>query len=99
MSFLTLEGVGKTYHSGSVDVKALEDVSFSLEDGEFVVVLGSSGAGKTTLLNLLGGMDDATEGKIVLGGREVTGLDKRGSAATAAKTSASSSSFTTSCPT
>lgn len=78
MSFLTLEGVGKTYHSGSVDVKALEDVSFSLEDGEFVVVLGSSGAGKTTLLNLLGGMDDATEGKIVLGDREVTGLDKKG---------------------
>ena len=78
MSFLTLEGVGKTYHSGSVDVKALEDVSFSLEDGEFVVVLGSSGAGKTTLLNLLGGMDSATEGKIVLGGREVTGLDKKG---------------------
>ena len=77
MSFLSLEGVGKTYHSGSVDVKALEDVSFSLEDGEFVVVLGSSGAGKTTLLNLLGGMDNATEGKIVLGGREVTGLDKK----------------------
>ena len=70
MSFLTLEGVGKTYHSGSVDVKALEDVSFSLEDGEFVVVLGSSGAGKTTLLNLLGGMDDATEGKIVLGRKD-----------------------------
>ena len=50
MSFLTLAGVGKTYHSGSVDVKALEDVSFSLEDGEFVGVFGSSGAGKTTLL-------------------------------------------------
>ena len=78
MSFLTLDGVGKTYHSGSVDVQALKDVTFSLNDGEFVVVLGSSGAGKTTLLNLLGGMDDATEGKIVLGDREVTGLDKKG---------------------
>lgn len=57
---------------------ALKDVSFELEDGEFAVVLGSSGAGKTTLLNLLGGMDAATEGQIVLDGKEVTSLNKRG---------------------
>ena len=55
MSFLTLKNVGKRYTVGSVAVDALQDVGFSLEDGEFVVVLGSSGAGKTTLLNLLGG--------------------------------------------
>ena len=54
------------------------DVSFELEDGEFTVVLGSSGAGKTTLLNLLGGMDDATCGEIVLDGKDVTKLNKRG---------------------
>lgn len=78
MSFLSLNGVGKKYRSGSVEVEALKNVSFELEDGEFAVVLGSSGAGKTTLLNLLGGMDGATSGEIVLDGRVVTGLDKKG---------------------
>ncbi len=78
MSYLDLENVSKQYKVGSVVVNALEEVSFGLEDGEFAVVLGSSGAGKTTLLNLLGGMDSASGGKIVLDGREVTALDKRG---------------------
>ncbi len=78
MSFLNLSGVGKEYKTGSVSVQALKDVTFSLEDGEFAVVLGSSGAGKTTLLNLLGGMDNATEGEIVLDGKTVTSLDRRG---------------------
>ncbi len=78
MSYLFLEHVSKRYQSGDVVVHALEDVSFALEDGEFVVVLGASGAGKTTLLNLLGGMDDATEGKIMLDGKDVTALKKRG---------------------
>lgn len=78
MSFLELENVGKTYKTGSVEVQALKEVSFGLEDGEFAVVLGSSGAGKTTLLNLLGGMDGATCGKIVLDGKDVTSLNKRG---------------------
>ncbi|HBN12502.1 MAG TPA: macrolide ABC transporter ATP-binding protein, partial [Clostridiales bacterium] len=50
MSFLNLENVGKTYKTGSVEVQALKEVTFGLEDGEFAVVLGSSGAGKTTLL-------------------------------------------------
>ena len=78
MSYLTLENVSKTYRSGDVCVDALKDVNFSLEDGEFAVVLGSSGAGKTTLLNLLGGMDSATSGKIVLDGKDVTALNKKG---------------------
>jgi len=78
MSYLNLTEVGKEYKTGSVSVHALKDVSFTLEDGEFAVVLGSSGAGKTTLLNLLGGMDDATSGEIVLDGKNVTKLDKRG---------------------
>jgi len=78
MSFLSLTGVGKEYKSGAMSVRALHDVTFDLEDGEFAVVLGSSGAGKTTLLNLLGGMDLATEGQIILDGKEVTALDKRG---------------------
>ena len=70
--------MGKEYKTCSVSVHALKDVSFELEDGEFVVVLGSSGAGKTTLLNLLGGMDNATSGTITLDGKNVTALDKRG---------------------
>ncbi len=78
MSYLTLEHVSKQYTVGDIRVDALRDVSFSLETGEFVVVLGSSGAGKTTLLNLLGGMDSATEGKIVLDGREITALNRKG---------------------
>ena len=78
MSYLQLSGVGKEYKTGALSVHALEDVSFSLENGEFVVVLGSSGAGKTTLLNLLGGMDNATSGEIILDGKTVTSLDRRG---------------------
>ena len=73
-----MENVCKQYRTGDVCVDALKDASFTLEDGEFAVVLGSSGAGKTTLLNLLGGMDNATSGTIVLDGKEVTALDKRG---------------------
>lgn len=78
MSYLSLKNVSKYYRTGEVEVNALTDVSFELEDGEFTVVLGSSGAGKTTLLNLLGGMDTATAGEIVLDNKEVTKLNKRG---------------------
>lgn len=78
MGFLTLSGISKEYKTGTLSVTALSDVSFELEDGEFVVILGSSGAGKTTLLNLLGGMDNATSGEIILDGKNITALDKRG---------------------
>ena len=78
MSYLTLTNVSKDYKVGSITVNALKHVSFGLEDGEFAVVVGSSGAGKTTLLNLLGGMDSATDGKIVLGDREITNLNRKG---------------------
>ena len=78
MSYLKLENVSKEYASKAGSVKALSDVSFELNDGEFVVVLGPSGAGKTTLLNLLGGMDNATSGKIILDGQEISALDERG---------------------
>lgn len=78
MSFLSLTNVGKNYKVGSITVEALKGVSFDLEDGDFAVVLGSSGAGKTTLLNLLGGMDNATEGEIILDGKTITSLTKRG---------------------
>ncbi len=75
MSFLTLEKVSKEYKTQAGSFRALNEVSFSLENGEFVVILGPSGAGKTTLLNLLGGMDGLTGGKIVLDGKEVSGMN------------------------
>ena len=78
MSFLKLDNVGKVYKSGEIEVEALKNVSFELDEGGFAVILGSSGAGKTTLLNLLGGMDFATSGSIVLDGKDVTKLDKKG---------------------
>lgn len=78
MSYLKLENVSKEYTTKAGSVKALDSVSFELDDGEFVVVLGPSGAGKTTLLNLLGGMDSATGGKIILDGKEISALDEKG---------------------
>lgn len=77
-SFLSLEHVKKIYKSGDMEVTALSDISLSLSEGEFAVILGSSGAGKTTLLNLLGGMDSATSGKITLDGKDITALNKKG---------------------
>ncbi|MCI9010547.1 MAG: ABC transporter ATP-binding protein [Clostridia bacterium] len=78
MSYLSLTNVCKQYKSGEITVDALKDVSFELENGDFAVVLGSSGAGKTTLLNLLGGMDGATGGEIILDGKNITALNRRG---------------------
>ncbi len=78
MSYLSLSDVSKRYQTGTICVDALKHISFELDDGEFVVILGSSGAGKTTLLNLLGGMDSATEGEIVVDGKNITELNKRG---------------------
>ena len=77
MGFLELKHVSKEYTSQAGAFLALSDVNFSLEDGEFVVILGPSGAGKTTLLNLLGGMDTATEGEIVLQEKVVSALNKK----------------------
>ena len=74
MGYITFENVCKHYQTGDTVVKAVDNVSFSIEKGEFCVVLGPSGAGKTTILNLLGGMDKATSGKITVGGKEITGL-------------------------
>ena len=65
MSFIELKDVSKIYQMGEVEIKALDQMSFQIEKGEFVVVLGASGAGKTTVLNILGGMDKVSSGSVV----------------------------------
>ena len=77
MAFVEFENVGKTYHMGEVEINALHDVSFQVEQGELVVIVGPSGAGKTTLLNILGGMDTLSTGRVTLDGQEISALDKK----------------------
>ena len=77
MSFVEFSHVKKVYRMGEVSIKALEDVSFSVEKGEVCVVVGASGAGKTTILNILGGMDSLTEGKVYLDGNEISAYNKK----------------------
>lgn len=75
--YIEFHNVTKSYGSGNAQVNALSGVSFSVDKGEFCVLLGSSGAGKTTLLNMLGGMDTITDGSILFDGREISSLKKR----------------------
>ena len=77
MAFITLEHVVKRYQMGEVTITAVEDVSFTIERGEFAVIVGPSGAGKTTVLNILGGMDTATEGRVTVDGLEISGASPR----------------------
>ncbi len=66
MSYIEFDNVSKIYQMGEVEIHALNNVSFQIEKGEFVCVLGASGAGKSTILNILGGMDSASSGKIIV---------------------------------
>ena len=69
--------VNKIYHMGDETIKAVDNISFTIPDETFTVILGPSGSGKSTTLNLLGGMDTATSGKILLDGEERTGLNEK----------------------
>ena len=70
--YIELKEVKKVYKMGEVNIKALDGVSFSVDKGEFVVVVGPSGAGKSTVLNILGGMDSTSSGQIIVDGSEVS---------------------------
>lgn len=76
MEILKVEHLKKNYGKGNTLVKALDDVSFSVDKGEFVAIVGSSGSGKSTLLHLLGGVDKPTSGKIIIDGEDIYGLNE-----------------------
>ena len=71
-----LEGVSRRYEVGGGVVYALRDVNLEIAQGEFVVVLGPSGSGKTTLLNMIGALDTASEGRVTIAGRSITGASR-----------------------
>ena len=77
MSYIEFRDVSKIYTMGQTQIRALDHISFAVEKGELCVIVGPSGAGKTTLLNILGGMDTATEGTVLLDGRDISRLNSR----------------------
>ena len=76
MEILRVENLKKTYGKGNTLVKALDGVSFTVENGEFVAIVGASGSGKSTLLHLLGGVDRPTSGKIIIDGEDIYSLNE-----------------------
>lgn len=76
MEILKVENLCKTYGKGETQVNALNDVSFTMEKGEFAAIVGESGSGKTTLLNCIGGLDDPTSGKVFLEGKDLFSMQE-----------------------
>ena len=74
MAVVEFKGVSRVYRSGDHELKALDGVNMTLEEGKFIVILGPRGAGKSTLLNLLGGLDSPTEGTIIVDGKDISTL-------------------------
>ena len=80
MEILRCEGIKKVYGSGNNRVAALQKVDLSVEKGEFVAIVGASGSGKSTLLHILGSVDKPTEGKVIIEGTDISGLNQTGAA-------------------
>lgn len=76
-TFVKLENITKIYHMGEVEIRAVDGIDFSIQKGEFVVIVGPSGAGKTTVLNILGGMDTVSGGRITVDGQDITKYSER----------------------
>ncbi|MDO4280222.1 MAG: ABC transporter ATP-binding protein [Peptococcaceae bacterium] len=76
MAILTVEGLSKIYGSGETAVVAVDDVSFSVEKGEFVAIVGPSGCGKSTLMNLIGGVDVPTKGRVIIDGKDIYAMNE-----------------------
>ena len=75
--YVKFENVSKIYGSKEVKIVAVDEISFEIAEGEFVVIVGPSGAGKTTVLNILGGMDKATSGKVLVDGHDIAGYTNK----------------------
>ena len=76
-AYVKLEQVTKVYHVGEVDIHAVDGIDFEVQKGEFVVIVGPSGAGKTTVLNILGGMDTASTGRVLVDGKDIAKYSPR----------------------
>lgn len=77
MTYIELKNTYKRYQMGDTEIVANRDISFEIDKGELVIILGASGAGKSTLLNILGGMDSVDEGQVVIDGVDIAGYTKR----------------------
>ena len=77
MAYIEFRNVNKVYEMGEIEIKALNNTNFEIDEGELVVIVGPSGAGKTTALNILGGMDTATSGKVIVDGKNVANLKNK----------------------
>ena len=77
MSYIEFKNVCKEYKMGEITIKALDNTNFQIEKGELVAIVGPSGAGKTTTLNILGGMDTATRGEVIVDGKNITNLKNK----------------------
>lgn len=75
--FVRLKNVSKIYRMGEVEIRAVDNIEFAIDKGEFVVVVGPSGAGKTTVLNILGGMDTVTSGDVLVDGENIAKYSQR----------------------
>ena len=76
MEILRVENLVKQYKNGDTTINAVNDISFTVDKGEFVAIVGSSGSGKSTLLHLIGGVDKPTSGKVIIAGTDIYSLDK-----------------------
>lgn len=77
MGFVSLENISKSYNVGEVSITAADKISFSIEKGELAIILGPSGSGKTTVLNIMGGMDTADEGRLMVDGKDIAQYNRK----------------------